>query len=76
MDELVLPSVVRGPVDFFAFSRLALICFSVRIALLQVGGMPGHWWAGCPVIEYVEVVGAAGVGFGKLLRNQEICFLG
>src|ERR1022692_4415030 len=29
--EAALPSAVRGPVDFLAFSRLALICASVNV---------------------------------------------
>ena len=63
-----LPSGVRGPVDFFSFSRPALICASVL--------MDCSLWAGCPVIEYVGYRRVPGLGFGKLLRIKRICFLG
>ena len=54
-----LPSGVRGPVDFFAFSRFAWIWASVAMTITS-------FWAGCPVIEYGGVVKVAGVGWAKL----------
>jgi hypothetical protein len=35
--DLALPSSVRGPVDAFAFSRLASICASVAMTLFPFG---------------------------------------
>src|ERR1039457_1683152 len=68
--EAALPSAVRGPVDFLAFSRLALICASVNVRgsfdffILVVAGAVGPlplWWLG----------GGGGGCFGGFLCGVE-----
>src|ERR1019366_9231063 len=64
--DAALPSVVRGPVDFLAFSRLALICASVNVRgsfdffILVVAGGVG------PVLLLCYGGGGAGSGGGFL----------
>src|ERR1017187_10964027 len=67
-----LPAAVRGPVDFFAFSRLALIWASVGVRGSFVFSMCVLAGAGGPVLtlRLGEGWGGGGGRFAQVVENR------